>query len=245
MRRYARCQRLAREHYENFPVASLLLPSAMRPHIAAIYAFARTADDFADEPGVPDADRLRQLDDWRATARPCGAAGHSEAAGRRSGRRSSSRWRTRSASAACRRRCFTICSARFDRMCCRSATRPGTMCSTTAAAPPIRSAGSCCGSRGTIAATLDARSDEVCTALQLDELLAGSRARLAASAACTCPEQDRAQRRRDGRGSGRPTDDARVASGHGGDGAADTRALRRQAAPSATASEAACAGSCV
>ena len=62
---YARCQRMAREHYENFPVASFLLPSAMRPHIAAIYAFARTADDFADEPGVPDADRLRQLDDWR------------------------------------------------------------------------------------------------------------------------------------------------------------------------------------
>ena len=62
---YARCQRMAREHYENFPVASFMLPSAMRPHIAAIYAFARTADDFADEPGVPDADRLRQLDDWR------------------------------------------------------------------------------------------------------------------------------------------------------------------------------------
>ena len=62
---YARCQRMAREHYENFPVASFLLPSAMRPHIAAIYAFARTADDFADEPGVADADRLRQLDDWR------------------------------------------------------------------------------------------------------------------------------------------------------------------------------------
>jgi squalene synthase HpnC len=62
---YARCQRMVREHYENFPVASYLLPSSMRPHIAAIYAFARTADDFADEPGLADADRLRQLDDWR------------------------------------------------------------------------------------------------------------------------------------------------------------------------------------
>jgi hydroxysqualene synthase len=61
---YARCRRMAREHYENFPVASYLLPSSMRPHIAAIYAFARTADDFADEPGMADADRLRQLDDW-------------------------------------------------------------------------------------------------------------------------------------------------------------------------------------
>ena len=37
----------------------------MRPHIAAIYAFARAADDFADEPGVPDRDRLRLLDDWK------------------------------------------------------------------------------------------------------------------------------------------------------------------------------------
>ena len=36
---YAACLRLAREHYENFPVASHLLPSRMRPHIAAIYAF--------------------------------------------------------------------------------------------------------------------------------------------------------------------------------------------------------------
>jgi phytoene/squalene synthetase len=61
---YARCQRMAREHYENFPVASYLLPAPMRPHIAAIYAFARTADDFADEPGLADADRLRRLDDW-------------------------------------------------------------------------------------------------------------------------------------------------------------------------------------
>jgi phytoene synthase len=63
---YRYCERLAREHYENFPVASVLLPAAMRPHIAAIYAFARRADDFADEPG-PDADeRLRLLDGWGA-----------------------------------------------------------------------------------------------------------------------------------------------------------------------------------
>jgi hydroxysqualene synthase len=61
---YAHCERIARQHYENFPVASRLLPAAMRPHIAAIYAFARRADDFADEPGLADADRLRLLDDW-------------------------------------------------------------------------------------------------------------------------------------------------------------------------------------
>jgi len=61
---YEYCERIAREHYENFPVASWLLPAPMRPHIAAIYAFARRADDFADEPGLDDAERLRRLDDW-------------------------------------------------------------------------------------------------------------------------------------------------------------------------------------
>src|SRR4029450_1213678 len=61
---YQYCERIAREHYENFPVASTVLPAAMRPHVAAVYAFARRADDFADEPG-PDVDeRLRLLDSW-------------------------------------------------------------------------------------------------------------------------------------------------------------------------------------
>lgn len=46
---YHFCQNLAKNHYENFPVASLLLPKNVRYPIAAIYAFARTADDFADE----------------------------------------------------------------------------------------------------------------------------------------------------------------------------------------------------
>ncbi len=63
---YAFCEKLARDHYENFPVASVLLPRRMRPPIAAIYAFARTADDFADEPGRDPAERLRLLDDFRA-----------------------------------------------------------------------------------------------------------------------------------------------------------------------------------
>ena len=58
------CESLARAHYENFPVASRLLPAAMRPHVAAIYAFARLADDMADEgsAGVPE--RLAALDAW-------------------------------------------------------------------------------------------------------------------------------------------------------------------------------------
>jgi len=62
---YARCQHLARQHYENFPVASRLLPKSARPHIAAIYAFARIADDFADEGQRSDAARLALLDDWQ------------------------------------------------------------------------------------------------------------------------------------------------------------------------------------
>jgi len=53
-------------HYENFPVASWLLPRPLRPAVAAIYRFARTADDFADEGDVPAAERLAQLDAYRA-----------------------------------------------------------------------------------------------------------------------------------------------------------------------------------
>jgi squalene synthase HpnC len=62
---YARCLQLAQQHYENFPVASRLLPKATRPHIAAIYAFARIADDFADEGTRTPEARLALLDDWQ------------------------------------------------------------------------------------------------------------------------------------------------------------------------------------
>ena len=61
---YAFCEKLARGHYENFPVASVLLPRRIRPHVAAIYAFARTADDFADEDGRQPGERLRLLEDF-------------------------------------------------------------------------------------------------------------------------------------------------------------------------------------
>lgn len=50
------------EHYENFPVASWLCPPHLRPAIAAIYGFARTADDIADEGDAPSAERLADLD---------------------------------------------------------------------------------------------------------------------------------------------------------------------------------------
>ena len=62
----AACAQLARDHYENFPVASMLVPKRMRRAVAAVYAFARRADDFADEPGYTVEERLRLLDDWRA-----------------------------------------------------------------------------------------------------------------------------------------------------------------------------------
>jgi phytoene synthase len=62
---YARCLDIAQRHYENFPVASRLLPRRARPHIAAIYAFARIADDFADEGTRSPAARLALLDDWQ------------------------------------------------------------------------------------------------------------------------------------------------------------------------------------
>ncbi len=53
-------------HYENFPVASLLLPARLREPVAVIYRFARTADDFADEGYDPPALRLARLDSYRA-----------------------------------------------------------------------------------------------------------------------------------------------------------------------------------
>jgi squalene synthase HpnC len=73
---YAVCRRLARRHYENFPTASLLVPRDKRDALAAIYAFARYADDLADEPGVEG--RLEQLAEWRAKLQDCfsGKADH-------------------------------------------------------------------------------------------------------------------------------------------------------------------------
>lgn len=56
---------MAVDHYENFPVASLLLPRRLRPAVQAIYQFARTADDIADEGDAAPAERLAQLADYR------------------------------------------------------------------------------------------------------------------------------------------------------------------------------------
>jgi squalene synthase HpnC len=54
------------DHYENFPVASLLCPSALRPAVVAIYRYARTADDLADEGSRGAEERRADLRDYRA-----------------------------------------------------------------------------------------------------------------------------------------------------------------------------------
>ncbi|MBF0143749.1 MAG: squalene synthase HpnC [Magnetococcales bacterium] len=58
------CREVVGMHSENFPVGSLFAPRRIRPLLHAIYAFARTADDFADLPGRGGEARLLLLDDW-------------------------------------------------------------------------------------------------------------------------------------------------------------------------------------
>jgi hydroxysqualene synthase len=76
-RAYAACERLAQSHYENFPVASRLVPASMRPHIAAVYAFARRADDMADEGTAPPAERQARLRAWQCRLHAAAAASDS------------------------------------------------------------------------------------------------------------------------------------------------------------------------
>jgi squalene synthase HpnC len=64
---YRWCRAMAHSHYENFPVASILLPAHMRGPVAAIYAFARSADDVADEGKLGEVERLEQLDAMEET----------------------------------------------------------------------------------------------------------------------------------------------------------------------------------
>ncbi|MBN2475020.1 MAG: squalene synthase HpnC [Pirellulales bacterium] len=67
-RRY--CRRLARRHYENFTVASFLLPRTLRQHFCNVYAYCRWADDLADEIGDPK-QSLALLHWWEAQLRGC------------------------------------------------------------------------------------------------------------------------------------------------------------------------------
>lgn len=62
------CRYLANRHYENFTVASLILPAPLRAHLARIYAFCRTTDDLGDESGR---DALARLALWREQVIQC------------------------------------------------------------------------------------------------------------------------------------------------------------------------------
>lgn len=62
---YAFCERIARGHFDSYALARRFVPEALRPHVWALYAFARTADDFADEPRYLDR-RRALLDHWEA-----------------------------------------------------------------------------------------------------------------------------------------------------------------------------------
>jgi hydroxysqualene synthase len=75
---FAYCLKIANDHYENFPVASRFIPADKRAYIAAIYAFARTADDYADEPGSTPAERLESIRRWEDLLDNCysGDAAH-------------------------------------------------------------------------------------------------------------------------------------------------------------------------
>jgi squalene synthase HpnC len=76
-RAYAYCEEFARAHHESFPVASRLVPAEVRPHLIAFYAFARAADDFADEPAY-EGRRREALDLWEQELHRCfhGEASH-------------------------------------------------------------------------------------------------------------------------------------------------------------------------
>ena len=65
------CETIARNHYENFPVASSFLPKEIRKYVWTIYAFARIADDYADEPGFTLAERMDNMNQWEQYLDEC------------------------------------------------------------------------------------------------------------------------------------------------------------------------------
>ena len=88
-------------HYENFPVASRLVPARLRPAVVAIYRFARAADDLADEGDASAPERLAALQGFDEALVEIAAGGTP-------GHLPSPHWPPRSARTACRsRRCTT------------------------------------------------------------------------------------------------------------------------------------------
>src|SRR5574344_574213 len=113
-------QALANSHYENFPVASWLCPAQLRPPIAAIYAFARTADDLADEGTHSPAQRLADLALYRQDLHAC-AQGQTS-----SGPWSLRPWSQPSPSTACPWHCSMPYSARSSKTWKKPAMAQGT-----------------------------------------------------------------------------------------------------------------------
>ena len=76
-RSYAYCEEFARAHTESYPVASRFVPPELRQHLVALYAFARSADDFADEPEY-EGRRAEAIDRWEEALHRCshGEADH-------------------------------------------------------------------------------------------------------------------------------------------------------------------------
>lgn len=64
------CKKLARTHYENFPVGSIFLPKELRQHVFNIYAYCRVCDDLADESGDPELS-INLLEWWRQELYDC------------------------------------------------------------------------------------------------------------------------------------------------------------------------------
>jgi hydroxysqualene synthase len=69
-RAYEYCESFARAHHESYPVASRFVPTEIRPHLIALYAFARAADDFADEPEY-EGRRAEALELWHEELHRC------------------------------------------------------------------------------------------------------------------------------------------------------------------------------
>ncbi|MBI9073574.1 MAG: squalene synthase HpnC [Melioribacteraceae bacterium] len=68
---YINSEKLAKDHYENFPVLSFFVSKKLRKHVAVIYKFARDADDIADEGDKDPAERLKELDEYNQNLKDC------------------------------------------------------------------------------------------------------------------------------------------------------------------------------
>jgi hypothetical protein len=170
------------DHYENFPVASLLCPPRLRPAVTAIYHFARTADDIADEGDARPTQRLADLaayrQDLRRTGRP---------AIRR-------RWQPVFGALAPRStHAFALPAAPAarpaqtpsNRTCATRPTPTARRCWTTAAARPTRWAGCCCTCTACTTRRGAAASRRHLHRAATDQLLAGPE-RDGPAAATTC-----------------------------------------------------------